>query len=328
MFRQITNYFAKKDLTKVLFNFLDIDTVFLNYHRVISDEEYSKNNRPDDDLIVSKSVFEKQIKYLKQNFNVISINDINKNFNLKKKIVITFDDGYFDNFENAFPILQKYNCPAIIYIVTSFLDNKNYPWWLKIWRIIEANEHIFYDQKKIDITNKSSKINTYNFFCEKIAMMKNSEQNSFFNIINKDLNNNRIDKINEFLSTDDIINLSKSEFIEIGCHTHYHQNLKILSDEELYDEISKSKLILEQTLDKEINHFSIPFGTTDRFSERSLELLKKFNFKTIVTTENGNFRNNKILRIPRIGIGNNDLNDTLYSKALGFDSFINKILNR
>ena len=105
MLRQITNYCAK-NLTKVLFNFLDIDTVFLNYHRVISDEEYFKNNRPDDDLIVSKSVFEKQIKYLKKNFNVISINDINKNFNLKK-IVITFDDGYFDNFENAFPILKN-----------------------------------------------------------------------------------------------------------------------------------------------------------------------------------------------------------------------------
>ena len=142
--------------------------------------------------------------------------------------MITFDDGYFDNLENAFPILQKYNCPAIIYIVTSFLDNKNYPWWLKIWRIIEANEHIIYDQKKIDISNKSLKIKIYSFFCKKIVMMKNSEQNSFFNIISKDLNNHRIDKINEFLSTDDLINLNKSELIEIGCHTHYHQNLKIL----------------------------------------------------------------------------------------------------
>ena len=158
--------------------------------------------------------------------------------------------------------------------------------------------------------------------------MKHSEQNSFINIISKDLNNNRIDKINEFLSTDDLINLSKNELIEIGCHTHYHQNLKILSEEELNDEINKSKLILEQTLNKKVNHFSIPFGTSNRFSKRSIKLLEKFNFKTIVTTENGNFRVKKNLRIPRIGIGNNDLNDTLYSKALGFDSFINKILKR
>ena len=85
MLRQITNYSAKKNLTNILFNFLDIDTVFLNYHRVVSDEEYLQNNRPDNDLTVSKSVFEEQIKYLKQKFNIISINDINKNFNLKKK---------------------------------------------------------------------------------------------------------------------------------------------------------------------------------------------------------------------------------------------------
>ena len=49
-----------------------------------------------------------------------------------------------------------------------------------------------------------------------------------------------------FLSTDDLINLSKSELIEIGCHTHYHQNLKILNEEEFNDDINKSKLILEK----------------------------------------------------------------------------------
>ena len=136
LLRHIANYFAKKKFTERALNYLNIDTVFLNYHRVITDEEYLRKNRPDDDLIVSKSIFEKQIIYLKENFNVISINDINKNLKFKKKIVITFDDGYFDNFENAFPILHKYNCPAIIYIVTSFLDNKNFPWWLKIWQII------------------------------------------------------------------------------------------------------------------------------------------------------------------------------------------------
>ena len=76
LLRQTTNFISKMSLTISLFNFLNIDTVFLNYHRVLSDEEYLKNNRPDNDLIVSSSVFEEQIKYLKNNFNVISINDI------------------------------------------------------------------------------------------------------------------------------------------------------------------------------------------------------------------------------------------------------------
>lgn len=326
LLRQTTNFISKMSLTISLFNFLNIDTVFLNYHRVLSDEEYLKNNRPDNDLIVSSSVFEEQIKYLKNNFNVISINDIEKKLNLKKKVVVTFDDGYLDNFENALPILKKYDCPAIIYIVTSFLDNKNYPWWLKIWKIIEQNQYLTYNKKRLEISTKDLKLKAYYFFTKKIFLMKRSEQISFFSEIceNPDI----FKDIDNFLSVKDLIKLDKSELIEIGCHTHYHQNLKILSEEELNDEIEKSKFILEKILKKEINHFSVPFGTNKSFSKKSLDVLKKFNFKTVVTTEHGNFHRKKLLRIPRIGIGNMDLGNTLFSKALGFDSFINNILHR
>ena len=328
MLRHIANYFAKKKFTERALNYLNIDTVFLNYHRVITDEEYLRKNRPDDDLIVSKSIFEKQIIYLKENFNVISINDINKNLKFKKKIVITFDDGYFDNFENAFPILHKYNCPAIIYIVTSFLDNKNFPWWLKIWQIIEANEYLIYDQKKIDISNNNLKLKIYNFFCKKIFLMKSSEQNSFLTKVTKNLDKIPSNIKDEFLSSNDLIKLDKSELIEIGCHTHTHQNLRLLDESELNYEINESKLALEKILKKKIKHFSIPFGTKKSFSKKTINLLKKYDFKTIVSTEQGNFNKKRLLSIPRIGIGNNDLETSLHSKALGFDSFINKIFKR
>ncbi len=328
MLRQIVNYFAKRKFTEFTLNFLNVDTVFLNYHRVITDEEFQNNDRPSDDLIVSKSIFEKQIKYLKENFNVISINDIDKDLGLKKKIVITFDDGYLDNFKNAFPILKKYNCPATIYIVTSFLDNKNFPWWLKIWQIIEVNEYIFYDQKKIDISHNSLKSKIYNFFCKKFFIMKSSEQKSFFTKITKNLDQTRLNRKDEFLSSNDLTKLDQSKLIEIGCHTHTHQNLKLLEDHELNDEINTSKLILEKILKKKINHFSIPFGTKKSFSKKTINVLKKFNFKTIVTTEHGNFDKKKLFGIPRIGIGNSDVAGSLYSKALGLDSLINRILKR
>tara|TARA_B100001057_G_scaffold201118_1_gene201869 strand:- start:2789 stop:3790 length:1002 start_codon:yes stop_codon:yes gene_type:complete len=328
LLRKIINICSNNNFTKLLFDYLNFDTVFLNYHRVVSDQEYLSGNRPNNDLIVSKSVFEEQIKYLKQNFNVISINDINKNLDQKKKIIITFDDGYLDNFENALPVLEKYECPAIIYIVTSFLDNKNYPWWLKIWNIIQQKQFIFYNQKKLDISNDRLKFKIYNFFCKKIVLMNKSEQISFFKEVMKNYDNFSNNQSKEFLSKNDLIKLGDSRLIEIGCHTHNHQNLKILNEFELKDEIEKSKLFLEQILKREISHFSIPFGTKKTFSDKSLELIKKFNFKTIVTTEHGNFDKKKMFRIPRIGIGNNDLGGNLYSKAFGFDSFVNKILNR
>ncbi|MAV56498.1 MAG: hypothetical protein CMI79_03090 [Candidatus Pelagibacter sp.] len=66
----------------------------------------------------------------------------------KKKIVITFDDGYKDNIINALPLLRKYNCPAIIYVTTGFLDNHNTAWWLKVWDIILNCKEIYFDKKK------------------------------------------------------------------------------------------------------------------------------------------------------------------------------------
>lgn len=327
LLRTIVNLLSKTTLTNLLLRSLNIDTVFLNYHRVISDNDFKKKNRPSDDLIVSESVFEKQIIFLTKNFNVISINDVHKNLNLKKKIVITFDDGYFDNFEIAFPILKKYNCPAIIYIATSFLNNTDYPWWLNIWKIIKHNEFIIFNEKKIDISNKNLKIKYYDIFCRKLFLLKKSEQAIFFNKlrydIKKSIKNKKI-----FLLKENLIKLSKNNLVEIGCHSHHHQNLKILNKKELNKDIAQSKRLLEKITRKKIFHFSIPFGTKDSFTEKTIRLLKKFNFKTIVTTNHGNFNKNELSKIPRVGVGNNDLGDTLYSKAIGFDSFLNKIFRR
>ena len=79
----------QKNLTRSVLNFLILILFFLNYHRVISDEEYSVKQRPNNDLIVTKSTFDKQIRYLKENFNVISINQIDKDVQQKRKVVIT-----------------------------------------------------------------------------------------------------------------------------------------------------------------------------------------------------------------------------------------------
>lgn len=325
--RKIVNFLSKKNLTRILLKKLNNGTVFLNYHRVISNNDFKKNDRPNDDLIVSESVFEDQIKFLTNNFNVISINDLNKDLKLEKKIIITFDDGYLDNYQIALPILRKYNCPAIVYIATSFLNNKNFPWWLKIWKVIENNQFIIFDKKKFDISNKSSKIKIYNFFCRKFFLLKKSEQVIFLNKIK--YNNELKENYNkDFLHTEDLLKLSKDNLIDIGCHSHYHQNLKILDETELINDITQSKLLLEKITGNRIIHFSIPFGTKDAFSEKTIEILKELNFKTIVTTNHGNFDKKELSKIPRIGIGNNDLGNTLFSKAIGFDGFVNKILKR
>ena len=80
-----------------------------------------------------KGEFERQITFLKQYYNVISIDDTyeylynNKKMNGDKPFaVITFDDGYKDNKEVAYPILKECSFPFTIFITTDFIENDNY----------------------------------------------------------------------------------------------------------------------------------------------------------------------------------------------------------
>ena len=87
------------------------------YHSV------SPNADPENRLVVSPGTFERQMRYLKNHkYNVVSLKEVAYllTHNVKipsKTIAITFDDGYRDNFQYAFPVLKKYNLPATIFII-------------------------------------------------------------------------------------------------------------------------------------------------------------------------------------------------------------------
>ena len=100
--------------------------VVLNYHKI------DRMNIP---LSVSPEEFDQQMSYFKTyNFNVIGLDRLydylEKGEPLpKKSVVITFDDGYSDNYDNAYPILKKYGFPATIFVITSLVGKPNYITW-------------------------------------------------------------------------------------------------------------------------------------------------------------------------------------------------------
>ncbi|WP_448821830.1 polysaccharide deacetylase family protein [Cetobacterium sp.] len=97
------------------------------YHRVIKDE----TEKGVHGTYVTVEQFEEQMKYLKKKgYETVTFKDLLNNrykqrFDKDKKwIMLTFDDGYKDNYENAFPILKKYQFKGIIYILDGIEYNK------------------------------------------------------------------------------------------------------------------------------------------------------------------------------------------------------------
>ncbi len=93
----------------------------LVYH-LVSDNIFSKNT----DLFVKPKEFERQIKWISENgFTTIFANELFVGKNYSKPIVLTFDDGYIDNYEIVFQLAKKYNVKFTIFIITDALNTRN-----------------------------------------------------------------------------------------------------------------------------------------------------------------------------------------------------------
>lgn len=103
----------------------------LNYHQI--------NDRDENALTVHTDQFEAQMKYLVDNgYHVITPLEMTEAWDKgeplpDKPVIITFDDGYADNYRNAFPILQKYNLKGTIFLISDYVSTyPNYLTWTQV----------------------------------------------------------------------------------------------------------------------------------------------------------------------------------------------------
>ncbi len=107
----------------------------LMYHRISDLTEREARSPLMRDLTVSPRDFEAQIRYLVANgFTFLFARDVEQAVREhrplpEKAVALTMDDGYRDNFEQAFPILRKYNVPATLFLVTSTVDTAGHVTW-------------------------------------------------------------------------------------------------------------------------------------------------------------------------------------------------------
>lgn len=93
------------------------------------------NPRPDRGVAVALENFRKQMDYLKKRgYHVIGLDELVASIREKKKtlprsVVITFDDGFDDNYLNAFPVLKEYGFPATIFVIANEVGDKGYVTW-------------------------------------------------------------------------------------------------------------------------------------------------------------------------------------------------------
>ena len=307
--------------------------VIFVYHRVtpIEDNIFVTNICPEE--------FEKQIRYLKENFKIYSLEKLinvleNNQINKKESeniAVITFDDGYKDNYIYALPILKKYQIPATVFLVTEYIGKDKLFWWDKI-------EYIIYHTKKREInmpnfgkfliTDNKEKFNCFLFLLKKFKRMPDDLKEKYIN----ELKNICYVKIpfglgkKMILSWDEICEMKNNE-ISFGAHTLTHANLANMNLEEAEKEILQSKAMIEDKLKGDVRSFAYPYGSKF-YNHDIIKLLEKKGFVCAVTTSEkliskSEFYN--LYSLPRVSAGNYYCSFTI--KASGMFSDFNNILH-
>lgn len=109
--------------------------LILNYHR-IGDPAASNLDR--NLWSATPAGFDAQLAILQKEFDVVGLPDLDRALQNRRgrSVMITFDDGYRDNYAEAFPILRRHGLPATFFLTTGFLDRPVVPWWDEIaWMV-------------------------------------------------------------------------------------------------------------------------------------------------------------------------------------------------
>lgn len=275
--------------------------LILTYHRVLPDSD-ERVIFEEPGMIVTPDTLRENLKTLAGYFEFIKLADWLDRKKHNKALpelacAVTFDDGWRDNYEFAFPILEQLNIPATIFIVTGMIDSIKSFWPERLSRIAHAvsQQHpelwsepqfSWLHGAKTDFTfseipptrEQISRI------IDHAKQIPDTEIHDKLDRIEKSMNLSKQPQAPALLSWEQIRSMTHSGLIDIGSHTCNHIRLNYNTDEDIaYHEIVESKNQIKEFTGSSPKLFCFPNGD---FSSNALNLVKE-NYIGAVTTERG-----------------------------------------
>ncbi|MEL6589324.1 MAG: polysaccharide deacetylase family protein [Bacteroidota bacterium] len=310
----------------------------LTFHRVLPDTPTARIHNHES-LEVSPEHLEQVIQFFrKRGYQFYDLDQVAAGLKRgrfdEKFVVFTFDDGYFDVYDYAYPVFQQYQVPFTIYVSTNFPDKTAILWWYMLEEFLIRSERVqFQWQGKgyafgaADIPQKEAA-----FAHLRTLILQQPDQETLLQFL-ACLFEERYDSLlanaqSMAMSWSQIQSLAEDPLVTIGAHTQNHLPLSQISPELLWQEVAGSKEQIESYIQKRVDHFAYPFGKRTEASVREFEAVQKAGFRTATTTRIGNIfpgHRDHPAALPRISI-NRATNAKVL--ALQIDGLIPMLVNK
>lgn len=278
-----------KSLYRFGCNLVNTPAVVLLYHRV------TDLSLDPQQLAVSPENFDRHLEHLRERYTLLTIDEFtniitNRRKMPKRAVVLTFDDGYADNFYEARPILERHNAQALFYIATALLDTPYEFWWDDLERILLTGYtfperlSLRHTQLTLDIRTdtEETRQHAYQQLQPLIKALTAAPRTEVMRLLHAWRGLPAAGRTtHRMMTTDELRRFSQSPAVVVGAHTHTHSRLKICPPQEQSTEILTSKKMLEDLLQQPIEHFSYPFGTKDDYSDVTREICRQAGFRIV-----------------------------------------------
>lgn len=257
----------------------------LLYHGIDEAGSTSYNTK-----FISQKDFERQIRYLKEHGQIVSLKDFFEGRFYKNRLAtaITFDDGFRNNLTRALPILEKYNAPATIFVtgINSLGEGILWPDFIDLATPQLPNEiscagRIFQKTSKGELYSKSSnqslkrflRFKDKNFIAATLREIRGKYE-ICLDAYNSDYY--------QLLNDDEIFTLANHPLITVGVHGLYHTDWSQMGREECLAELRSCKDILSRISKKDVSSVAFPFGSHNKMV---LDCCLESGFTEIVSVE-------------------------------------------
>ena len=272
------------------------------YHRVLPPDRQAQSFSAAA-IVVTPKTFDRHLRFFRKYFRPLSATELLAYLRTGRALpsrscLITFDDGWRDNFQHAAPLLRQHGFPSLIFVATDHVGLQGGFWQERLARLIylghkhrRLQDPVF---QQLDVAN--------------IELLSEAEARPAIRVVIDEIKKNRLrdaTRITEelekalaehlpsderhqtgedrFLTWNQIRELQETSMVEFGSHGCSHTPLTSLPVESATEELRQSKAILEATLNRKVSCFAYPNGDCNENVET---LVRAAGYQIAFTTGN------------------------------------------
>lgn len=259
--------------------------VILNYHRATGGD------------------LRRHLLYLRQHYRILhletaleelytSSNKGHQKQDQRTPLVLTFDDGYRDNYTDGFALARELQIPITIFLIPGYIESGDYFWWQEGRRLMRRAQ-----TNEVKIEGRS-----YCLQCpdgrKELAQVIDTRVRHATSVAEREAFLASVRELLDVPSTivaeeepalpltwAEVRQMEESGWVSFGAHTMHHPVLAYLTTSaELQHEVGECRTQLEQHLGHPVRTFAYPHGQRQHFSEAVLHMVKQIGYDWALTT--------------------------------------------